>query len=410
LVRQAILVLSLIIIAAKLGGEVLGRLGQPPVLGELLMGVLLGNLSLFGITALEPLRDSTMLRVVAEIGAILLLFEVGVESDLLQLLAVGWSSLMVATLGVIAPMILGYFVSSQLLPDTSWLTHLFVGGTLTATSVGITARVLKDLGKANTKEARIILGAAVADDVIGLVVLAVVSGLVTAATGSSGAGGVSVGAVLWIVLKASLFLSLAVIVGRFWSQRIFVHAARLQVPGVLLGLCICFCFIVAAISGFVGLAPIVGAFAAGIVLEEVHYHPFRERGERKVEELLFPITTLIVPMFFVMMGFRVDLKSFASPTVLGFAALITLVAIAGKQICGLGVLERGIDRLAIGVGMIPRGEVGLIFAGMGATLTLAGKPILSPTTFSALVLMIMLTTFITPPLLKMAFERRSFWS
>jgi len=409
-VRQAILVFALIIVAAKLGGEVLGRLGQPPVLGELLMGVLLGNLSLFGITALEPLRDSSMLRVVAEIGAILLLFEVGVESDLFQLLAVGWSSLVVATLGVIAPMILGYVVSSQLLPDASWLTHLFVGGTLTATSVGITARVLKDLGRANTKEARIILGAAVADDVIGLVVLAVVSGLVSAATASSGSGGVSVGAVLWIVVKASLFLSLAVIVGRFWSQRIFVHAAKLQVPGVLLGLCLCFCFVVAAISGFVGLAPIVGAFAAGIVLEEVHYHPFRERGERKVEELLFPITTLIVPVFFVMMGFRVDLKSFDSPAVLGFAALITLVAIAGKQICGLGVLERGLDRLAIGVGMIPRGEVGLIFAGMGATLTLAGKPILSPTTFSALVLMIMLTTFITPPLLKMVFERKSSWS
>ena len=174
------MVLSLIIVAAKLGGELLGRLGQPPVLGELLVGVLLGNLSLFGITVLEPLRDSSMLRVVAEIGAILLLFEVGVEFDLFQLLAVGWSSLVVATLGVIAPMILGYVVSSQLLPDASWLTHLFVGGTLTATSVGITARVLKDLGKANTKEARIILGAAVADDVIGLVVLAVVSGLVTA--------------------------------------------------------------------------------------------------------------------------------------------------------------------------------------------------------------------------------------
>ena len=250
-----------------------------------------------------------------------------------------------------------------------------------------------------------------ADDVIGLVVLAVVSGLVTAATASTGAGGgVSLGAVLWIVLKASLFLFLAVVVGRFWSQRIFVHAAKLQVPGVLLGLCLCFCFIVSAISGFVGLAPIVGAFAAGIVLEEVHYHPFRERGERKVEELLFPITTLIVPVFFVMMGFRVDLKSFASLAVLGFAGLITLVAIAGKQICGLGVLERGLDRLAIGVGMIPRGEVGLIFAGMGATLMLAGKPILSPTTFSALVLMIMLTTFITPPLLKMVFERKSSWS
>ena len=406
--RQAILVLSLIIVAAKLGGEVLGRLGQPPVLGELLMGVLLGNLSLFGITALEPLRDSSMLRVLAEIGAILLLFEVGVESDLFQLLAVGWSSLVVATLGVIVPMVLGYLVSSYLLPDASWLTHLFVGGTLTATSVGITARVLKDLGKASTKEAQIILGAAVADDVIGLVVLAVVSGLVTAATASSGAGGgVSPGAVLLIVLKASVFLVLAVIIGRFWSQRIFVHAAKLRVPGVLLGLCLCFCFIVSAISGYVGLAPIVGAFAAGIVLEEVHYHPFRERGERKVEELLFPITTLIVPVFFVMMGFRVDLKSFASLAVLGFAGLITLVAVVGKQICGIGVLERGLDRLAIGVGMIPRGEVGLIFAGMGATLTLAGKPILSPTTFSALVLMIMLTTFITPPLLKMVFERKS---
>ena len=404
MVRQAVLVLALIIVAAKVGGEILGRLGQPPVLGELLVGVLLGNLGLLGITALEPLRDNTILRVVAEIGAILLLFEVGVESDLVQLLAVGWSSLVVATLGVVVPMILGYIVSYQMLPHASWLTHLFVGGTLTATSVGITARVLKDLGKANTKEARIILGAAVADDVIGLVVLAVVSGL--AAVSATTGGSVSVGSIVWIVVKASLFLSIAVLVGRFWSQRVFKYAARLRVPGVLLALCLCFCFVVSAIAGFAGLAPIVGAFAAGVVLEEVHYHPFRERGERKVEELLFPITTLIVPVFFVMMGFRVDLKSFASPAVLGFAALITLVAIIGKQVCGLGVLEPGTDRIAIGVGMIPRGEVGLIFAGIGSTLVLAGAPILSPTTFSALVLMIMLTTFITPPLLKMAFERR----
>jgi Kef-type K+ transport system membrane component KefB len=173
-----------------------------------------------------------------------------------------------------------------------------------------------------------------------------------------------------------------------------------------LGVCICFCFVVAALAALVGLAPIVGAFAAGVVLEEVHYQPFLERGERKVEELLFPITTLIVPIFFVVMGIRVDLKSFASPAVLTFAALITLVAIVGKQICGLGVLERGTDRLAIGVGMIPRGEVGLIFAGLGSTLILQGQPVLSQTTFSALVLMVMLTTFITPPLLKLVFERK----
>jgi Kef-type K+ transport system membrane component KefB len=406
-VRQSILVLVLFIIAAKIGGELLGRMGQPPVLGELIIGVLLGNLGLFGFTALEPLRDNVMLRVVAEIGAILLLFEVGVESDLVQLLAVGWSSLVVATLGVIAPMIMGYFVSSQLLPQAGWLSHLFVGGTLTATSVGITARVLKDLGKSNTKEARIILGAAVADDVIGLVVLAVVSGLVAAETASSGSGGnVSWTAVLWIIVKAALFLSLAVVIGRFWSQRMFVYAAKLKVAGALLALCICFCFLVAGVASLVGLAPIVGAFAAGVVLEEVHYKPFVERGERRVEELLFPITTLVVPIFFVLMGFRVDLKSFASTQVLLFAGLITFVAILGKQICGLGVLERGVDRLAIGVGMIPRGEVGLIFAGLGSTLFLQGKPVLSQTTFSALVLMIMLTTFITPPVLKMAFERK----
>jgi len=405
LVRQSVLWLALIIVGAKLGGEALGRIGQPPVLGELLVGVLLGNLNLFGITILDPLRADTTLRVAAEIGAILLLFEVGVESDLPQLLAVGWSSLLVATLGVVAPLALGCFVSAWLHPDASWLTHLFVGGTLTATSVGITARVLKDLGRAHTKEARIILGAAVADDVIGLLVLAVVSGLVAAAT--RGKTSLPWIATLWIVLKAVLFLTLAVIAGRFWSQRIFAYAVRLQVAGVLLGICIAFCFVLAGIAAMAGLAPIVGAFAAGVVLEEVHYRPFLERGERRVQELLFPITTLAVPVFFVLMGLRVDLRGFASPAVVGFAALIALAAILGKQVCGLGVLERGVDRVVIGVGMIPRGEVGLIFAGLGGTLALAGKPVLTPAVFSALVLVIMLSTFLTPPLLKMAFERHN---
>ncbi len=399
------MVLALIIIAAKLGGELLGRMGQPPVLGELVMGVVLGNLNLVGFTMLDPLKTNSTVRMVGEIGAILLLFEVGVESDLVQLLAVGWSSLLVATLGVIAPMILGYIVSTQLLPGAGWLSHLFVGGTLTATSVGITARVLKDLDKSGTKEARIILGAAVADDVMGLIVLAVVSGLVTAAVSGSSATGISMTEILWIVVKASIFLSLAVVIGRYWSSRVFHYAARLKVSGALLSLCICFCFAVATISQLVGLAPIVGAFAAGVVLEEVHYRPFTMRGERRVQELLYPINTLIVPVFFVLMGLRVDLRSFASPTVLGFAALITLAAILGKQVCGLGVLERGVDRLVIGVGMIPRGEVGLIFAGMGSTLILHGQPVLPPATFSALVLMIMLTTFITPSLLKVVFDR-----
>ncbi len=404
-VRNAMIVLAIIICAAKIGGEVLGRLGQPPVLGELLIGVILGNLGLFGFTLLDPLKTNDVIRVVAEIGAILLLFEVGIESDLMQLLAVGWSSLLVATLGVIAPMILGCLVSLQLMPEAGWLSHLFVGGTLTATSVGITARVLKDLGRANTKEARIILGAAVADDVIGLIVLAVVSGLVTAAKEGAGSS-TSWTSVAWILAKAAIFLTVAVVAGRLWSQRAFIYAAKLQVPGALLALCICFCFAVATLSALVGLAPIVGAFAAGVVVEEAHYRPFLDRGERRIEELLFPINTLLVPVFFVLMGLRVDLRSFASGPVLGFAALITAVAVIGKQICGLGVLDRGVDRIVVGVGMIPRGEVGLIFAGMGSTLMLGGHPVLPQATFSALVLMIMLTTFVTPPLLKAVFERK----
>lgn len=406
LVRQTMMVLILIIVCAKLGGELMGRMGQPPVLGELVVGVILGNLNLFGFTLLASLKDSSPLRILAEIGAVLLLFEVGVESDLVQLLAVGWSSLLVATLGVIVPMVLGYIVSARMIPDAGWLTHLFVGGTLTATSVGITARVLKDLGKSNTREARIILGAAVADDVMGLVVLAVVTGLTTAAISGGAGGGIGLASVLWIVAKAAIFLTLAVVVGRFWSQRVFSYAARLQVSGALLALCICFCFALATLAGLVGLAPIVGAFAAGVVLEEVHYQPFLERGERKVQDLLFPLTTLVVPVFFVLMGMRVDLRSFSSKPVLIFAALITVAAILGKQVCALGVLERGADRLVVGVGMIPRGEVGLIFAGLGSTLMIHAAPILSPTTFSALVLMIMLTTFITPPLLKAAFQRQ----
>jgi Kef-type K+ transport system membrane component KefB len=406
LVRQSLLILALIIVAAKFGGELLGRLGQPPVLGELLIGVALGNLNLVGITLLEPLKTSPMLGVVAELGAILLLFEVGVESDLVQLLKVGWSSLVVAALGVIAPMALGYLVSMRLLPDAGWPTLLFVGGTLTATSVGITARVVKDLGRAGTKEARIILGAAVADDCIGLIVLAVISGLVTSAMAGHGIASVGWGAVLWVVAKAVLFLAVAVVVGRFWSQHIFTYAARLRIAGAMLGICISFCFIVSALAGFAGLAPIVGAFAAGVVLEEAHYHEFVERGERRLEDLLFPINTLIVPVFFVLMGLRVDLRSFASAGVLGFAALITLVAIVSKQICGLGVLERGVDRLVIGVGMIPRGEVGLIFASLGNTLMLNNQPVLSKPVFSALILMVVLTTFITPPLLKLAFNRK----
>ena len=360
------------------------------------MGVLLGNLGLFGMTALAPLGDSKMLRMVAETGGVLLLFEVGLETDLAKLLGVGWTALAAAVFGISASMGLSYAVTSQLFSGAGWLTHLFIAGTVAATSVGITARVLKDMGKANTQEARIVLGAAVADDVIGLVLLAVVSGL-------GAAHAAKLPAVLWIVGKAALFLIAAAGVGRYGAQPAFNFAMRMKVPGALLGVSICFCFAMAGISAWAGLAPIVGAFAAGLVLDEVHYKDLLLSGERTVEELLFPINTLLVPVFFVMVGFRVDVRSFASPGVLGFAALITLAAALGKQVCGLAVREGGVSRLAVGIGMIPRGEVSLIFAGLGVSLA-----VVSQTAYASLVLMVMLTTFITPPLLKyVMFKDRS---
>lgn len=403
-VTQAMLVIALIVVAAKVGGELAVRLGQPPVLGELLAGVVMGNLGLLGLTAMDPLKNSEPLAVLAEIGAVLLLFEVGVESDLKELLAVGWSSLLVAVLGVVAPMALGYWVCLWMLPNAHWLTHLFVAGTLTATSVGITARVLKDLGVAATREARIILGAAVADDVMGLVVMAVVSGLAAAA--SKGTGSVDMAGAVLIIAKAAGFLAFAVVAGRLWSQRAFGWASRLRVPGALIGLCICFCFVMASLASLAGLAPIVGAFCAGVVLDEVDYKEFSDRGERKVEELLQPITALVVPVFFVMMGLHVDLRGFGEPGVLGLAGLITLVAVVGKQVCGLGVVDKGVNRLAVGIGMIPRGEVGLIFASLGTTVLVGGQPAVSGQVFSALVLMVILTTLMTPPLLKFAFATR----
>ena len=189
-------------------------------------------------------------------------------------------------------------------------------------------------------------------------------------------------------------------------------AGRLETRGVLLTLAIAFCLFLAWAAAKVGLAPIVGAFAAGLILDEVHYKPSSERVERDLHDLLQPVSTVLVPIFFVLMGLKVDLRLFARFDILGFAAALTIAAIAGKQVCALGVVERGVNRLAVGLGMIPRGEVGLIFAGIGATLMLPSpsgmnEPVISPTTFGAVVIMVIITTLITPPMLKWSLGRKS---
>jgi Kef-type K+ transport system membrane component KefB len=397
-----VLKLAVILVAAKLGGELATRARQPSVLGELLAGVALGNPDLLVVTAVEGLHVDPAVNVLASLGVLLLLFEVGLESTVRDMLKVGSSSLLVALVGVVAPFALGWGVGRALLPDASPYVHAFLGATLCATSVGITARVLQDLGRSTTPEARVILGAAVIDDVLGLVILAVVGGAVAAAEAG---GTVSTGAIAIIVGKASLFLVGALVVGTWLSPRLFHAALRLRTRGVLLAVALAGCFLLSWLAGAIGLAPIVGAFAAGLVLEPLHYRGFVDRGEHELEELIHPIASFLTPVFFVVMGMKTDLRAFTDPGVLGLAGALTLVAIAGKQACGLAVLGRGIDRVTVGIGMIPRGEVGLIFANLGLALTLGGGPVLSPATYSAVVIVVVVTTLVTPPALRWSLRR-----
>jgi Kef-type K+ transport system membrane component KefB len=401
-VVPVLLGLVIILAAAKLGGELFERLGQPAVLGELILGVVLGNLTLVGITDFEFLGTSAGLEILAQIGVILLLFEVGLESNTRDMLAVGWSSLLVAVLGIVAPFFLGWGVAAWLLPEEHQLAHVFVGATLCATSVGITARVLSDLGKVTSRESRIILGAAVIDDVLGLVILAVVSGIIVA---TNQGGTLAWMDVLLIVIKAIAFLGGAVLLGGWTAPRVFRLASKLRIRGMLLSIALVFCFLLSYLADLIGLATIVGAFAAGLILDEVHYKDFRDRGEHTIEDLVRPTAAFLVPVFFVLMGVRVDLSSFGQSEMLGFAALLTIAAIAGKMICAAGVLERGLDRLSVAVGMVPRGEVGLIFASFGAQLMLGDERVIVPSVYAAVVIMVIVTTLITPPALKVTLAR-----
>jgi len=398
---RILLALAFVLAGARLAGVLVERLGQPAVLGELLVGILLGNLALLGGPSLAALESSETFAVLAELGAILLLFDVGLESTPKEMLAVGLPATVVAVLGVVTPLALGYGVDQVVHPEHSWMGHAFVGAMLAATSVGITARVLQDANATRAPAARIILGAAVIDDVLGLVVLAIISGVIqTAATGVT----MEISGIALIVVKALGFLVLAVAIGSAVSPRLFRHALAVQSKGVVQALSLSVCFGLAWLAQEAGLAPIVGAFAAGLVLEDVHFEDHIKRGDRPLHESLRPLTALLVPVFFVRMGMLVDLESFLRPGVLTFALLLTVAAAIGKWVCAAGV-PRGVSGVTVGLGMMPRGEVGLIFAGIGAQLTLEGEPVVSTETYAAAVFMVVATTMATPPLLMWALRR-----
>lgn len=412
-IATVLLAISIVLLAAKLGGALAVRLRQPAVLGELLIGIAFGNLALLGFNGLEFIRlapaagglqpqvaqsAAATIDILARIGVVILLFEIGLECKFSEFRRVGRSAVLVALFGVAASLALGCLASLWLLPLESWKTKLFVGAAICSTSVGITARVLKDLGKLAVPEAQIILGAAVIDDVLGLVILAVVEAVVIH-------GSAEPAEIALIVAKAAGFLIVATLVGRRLGPTLIRVALKLRVHGMFVAMVFVFCFGLAWIASLAGLDPIIGAFAAGLILNDADFKTAEAGGERSLEDLVFPLSALLVPIFFVMIGFHVDLRDFQSPSLLALAGVLTLAAVLGKQVCRLGVLERGASRGTVAFGMIPRGEVSLILATVGRGLKIDGRPVIDSATYSAILAMVILTTLITPPLLSWSLRR-----
>ncbi|HUR68188.1 MAG TPA: cation:proton antiporter [Candidatus Thermoplasmatota archaeon] len=385
-----------IVVAAKLAGELAERVKQPAVLGELLAGVLLGP-SLLGLADFSlDTPDNHLLLFLADMGAVVLLLEVGLETKLKDMLSVGASAGLVALVGIVGSFAAGFgaswFLGKLGLWGTSTLFHVFVGATFTATSVGITARVLSDMGRLATAEARTILGAAVLDDVGGLLILAFVSALA--------AGAVSFGA---LAVKAGLavgVLVLALILGVRIAPWALDRLSRAKVRGLLAAAAFAFALLLAWAAESTGLAAIVGAFTAGLILAQT-------RQQAALHEKMRTLGDILVPVFFVYVGMQVDLRGVGgnvAPMLLAAAALVA-AGIVGKLVSGLAVLEKGTSRLAVGVGMIPRGEVGLIFALVGLTTIVDGAPLVAGWEYTALLLAIAVTTFLTPLWLKRVLAR-----
>jgi Kef-type K+ transport system membrane component KefB len=424
-IGENLLWLAIIILAARLFAPVAQRVGFPAVLGELLLGVVLGNLGLLGFHYFDTIAKDPIIMFMAELGVIILLLQIGLETRLGDLVSVGVRASLVGAVGIAVPFALGAFVVGPLLlSGLEFNAYLFLGATLAATSVGITGRVFRDLGKLKMPEAQIVLGAAVIDDVLGLVILAVVSSLVQAGT-------VSLGQVAWIIAKAVLFLGGSIAIGRAIAPRLLAWASRLDSSqSMLFSLVLVAGLFMAWLAHKVGLAPIIGAFAAGLLFEPVFLKEFETpkvvqeiepllpaavdaEKMRKIhavlarhtshqhEHMIEPIGYFFVPVFFVLTGMQVDLTALADPKVVMVALGITVAAVAGKLVAGF-VAGKGKNPWLVGWGMVPRGEVGLIFAMVGKQLGVMNEAM-----FSVIVIMVILTTLLTPPILTVLLRRQA---
>jgi Kef-type K+ transport system membrane component KefB len=413
-----LLSLTVIYFASKLGGEICIRLNLPPVLGELVGGVAIGisalKLLVFpegaagvedsllisflqSTSSLTPTAApavfeaaSEVISVLSELGVIILLFEIGLESDLQELIRVGPQAAVVAVVGVVVPFVTGT-VGLIYLFGLPTIPAVFAGAALTATSIGITAKVLAEIDRLSSREGQIIIGAAVLDDILGIIVLAVVASLVKT-------GEVQISQVIYLIVSAGAFVVGAIVLGRFFSPFYVRLVDGMRTRGQLLLVSLIFAFVLSYIAQVIQLEAILGSFAAGLVLAET------EKRSELVEQVV-PIADIFVPIFFVCVGAKTDL-GVLNPAIpanregLIIAAFLIVVAIVGKVVTGLTVFgPEKLNRLAIGVGMIPRGEVGLVFAGVGSA-----SGALSPATDAAIIMMVILTTFIAPPLLRVVFK------
>lgn len=375
---EVFLGLFIIIASAKLMAEVFERLKQPAVVGEILAGVIIGP------SVLGWVKPTDLINIVAEVGVIFLLFMVGLETKPHDIFRVGKKAVIVGVLGVIFPFVAGYIIASFW--GGSFVESMFIGAAMVATSVGITARVLGSMGLLDRETSRIILGAAVIDDILGLIILSVVSGL--------GEGGLSY---LTIVKTAGLAIAFTAIVGLAGSRVMTRLAPRIKAlhvgkPFFNIGLILCFGLSVASL--YFGVAAIIGAFLAGMALAEA------TEDNHKMHQLTSGVTEFLVPFFLVSIGMQLNLDVFRDTAVIALALIITLFAVITKFIGG-GLGAWGMSRremAQVGVGMIPRGEVGIVVAQIGL-----GLAAISEQFFASVLFMAVATTLIAPPLIKVFF-------
>jgi len=442
-IASVILGITIIFFFSVIGKYVARKFHQPGVLGELLMGVLIGNLGYFagmevmvilregsaifdivrdmlggvpldiavnstipnvhyaeqvtmalsGAQGMDVLKIAYVADVFSRYGVIFLLFMVGLETSVEELKHTGKESCLVAIIGVLAPIVLGYLTARILLPDSSYNADLFIAATLCATSIGITARVLKEMKTLHTREAKTILGAAMIDDILGLVILAIVSSIVIS-------GVVNMMVVGKVVILALVFFLGSLMIGPWVLRKAVNLFSFLELWEAKLFISFIFLMTLAWLASLVQLATIIGAFAAGVILHD-GYFPTKNHNDEEalsIKSLVSPLESILAPLFFVLIGIQVKIETFMDLRVILLASGLIVAAIIGKLVSGLGSTKKS-DRLLIGIGMLPRGEVGLVFASIGRTLG-----VISDQLFSAIILMVITTTVIAPPLLKMRYS------